>query len=469
MEHYFQKNIELLKVRSRSAGFLEDRLPDRVTVLNTRSGEVTIKYGDRLIHSAYDPVKEGHTFAKKVKRDSHICLYGFGLGYHIGPLLEKIGPDGSLLVIELNADILTAAMILRDQTDLLCDDRFHLISGTDETEVATEISTHMGMFRDSRKGHEPVVLFYSPSFKSLPPKFEQIANALEILLMERRVPAVFGDLEEKNHSLNESVIIQSPGIRTLRNAHVDQPALLVNAGPSLDDCIPYLKFLTDEYLVTCVDTAFPILTQTGIQPKYVFTLDPQHASFSYFADNLDSPATLIYTPTANSKIVHCYEGEKIVVCMEGHSLMKEKPGLMKEKGTTPAGGSVSCLGLDCLIQMGCNPIVLMGQDCGFPEHRTYSRYSIQEERLQHDFRSAIPISVSHLENVRQKKQVKVAGYLGQDITTNQVLYSYLRNIEQIAQVHPETRIYNLRSHGARIDHVPLLGSINYLAQTPVDG
>ena len=45
---------------------------------------------------------------------------------------------------------------------------------------------------------------------------------------------------------------------------------------------------------------------------------------------------------------------------------------------------------------------------------------------------------------------------------NQTMYSYLRGIEQIAQMNPDRTIYNLSSHGACMDHVNTLESITEL-------
>ncbi|MFQ5717719.1 MAG: motility associated factor glycosyltransferase family protein, partial [Nitrospinales bacterium] len=459
MDNFFEKNIAALSARVPAAGLLKNRLSEKVEVQTTPSGMATIKYDRLLIHSAYDPEKEGRTLARNVKPGSFVCLYGFGLGYHLLPILDRIGPEGFLLTIELNPEILAAAMILRDQSDLLSHNRFHLIFGVKEPEVASEISRYMRLFRDSPDRLEPQdgggleVLFHAPSFKCMPRHFTRIANALEILLMERRVPAVFGDLEDQNYALNKDVVARSPGIKSLRGKRANQPAVLVNAGPSLDDAIPYLRELQRMSLLACVDTSFPILCREGIAPDYVFSLDPQEVSFSYFADHIERPVRLIFTPTANAKIVRHCPGEKIVVFKEGRSLSNGNDPLMLEKGTTRSGGSVSCLGLDSLIQLGCNPIILAGQDCAFSGNRTYSRYSNYHEQTLQRVDGACTAAASHLDKTFERKRIAAPGYDGAQVFTDQVLYNYMRNIEQIAQTHPETKIYNLFAHGARIERV----------------
>lgn len=456
MLEYLKKNIESLSRHTLCP--LPDKLPDHVAVQPTSGGNVTIKYGDLLIHSSYDPVKEGLTFAKNIARGSAICLYGFGLGYHVGALLDKIGPEGSLLVIELNPDLLASAMMLRDQTALLSDKRLHLVYGTDEPLVAAEISRHMNQTKDSPSGISLVVLFHSPSFKCIPKHFERIGNALEILQMERRVPAIFGDLESENYFFNKDIVGRSPGINTCRDAHKNQSAVLVSAGPSLDDVIPYLGKIGQHCVLACVDTALPVLSREGIFPQYVFSLDPQDESFLYFRADLDNPAKLVYLPTASARVVHSYRGEKIVVFKEGHALFKDNPELMNEKGTTRAGGSVSCLGIDCLLQMGCNPIVMAGQDCAFSGNRTYSRHAIMNETLLDKIYQFKTLASQHMEKMQETKMIQADCMDGQKVFTNQMMYSYLRNIEVLAQ--SERQIHNLRSHGARIGNVTDLGSIN---------
>jgi len=119
MSLFFKKNIKLLEKHSSHAKYLTEPLPSSIEVKTTPSTSNTIRLNNILIHSMYDPVKEAQMFANKVTTGSHVCLYGFGLGYHIDSVLEKIGPSGYLLAIELNSDLLLAAMVLRDQSKSL--------------------------------------------------------------------------------------------------------------------------------------------------------------------------------------------------------------------------------------------------------------------------------------------------------------------------------------------------------------
>lgn len=460
MNSFYKNNISALKTRWPLLASLSDTIADSVEVLSTKTGGVTVRYGDLLIHSTYDPMKEADQFARDIQPGSFVCLYGFGLGYHVRAVLEKIGPQGKLLVIELNPDLLSAAMIIKDQTKLLSDRRLHLIFGVEEAIVSKAISEQMEVWADTFDA-PPEVLFHSPSFKCIPDRFPSLSNALEVMLMERRFPAVLGDLENQNYSLNQEIIRQSAGINSLAGTHRGQPGILISAGPSLDDLLPHLKRFQDTTVIGCVDTALPILTRVGILPHYVFTLDPQEESFRYFQENLDSTFKLIFTPTAHPKIMSHLQGEKIVVFKEGHSLYKNQETQIQEKGATQAGGSVSCLGLDSLVRLGCDPVFLAGQDCAYSGQRTYSRYSDRNLQLLDRIPHGTLVN-THSEQAGLIKQITVDGTCGSKVATSQSMFSYKRTIEQIAIQHPETRIYNLISHGAELENIDHIGSINEL-------
>jgi len=284
------------------------------------------------------------------------------------------------------------------------------------------------------------------------------------LLLERRFPAVLGDIEKENYNLNKKIVEQNRGVRALHSKHSEVPGILISAGPSLDDALPYLKQIDKKakVVVACVDTALPILTREGINPDYVFSLDPQEDSFQYFQDYLESSAKLIFTPTANTKIVHCYKGDKYVVFKKRSSQSKEEKSIVESKGSTQSGGSVSCLALDTLIKFGCNPIFLTGQDLSFPCNRIYSSFSNNNKRMMDKLDNGNMLKENHKAESRKEKTVNIKNISGNLVATNQAMYSYIRGIEEIAGANPETKIYNLCSHGAQINNVIPLGSANEL-------
>jgi hypothetical protein len=461
MEKYFDRNIKIIRSRFPEVLGIEKGVSNAISIEETRSGKQTLRFNGLLIHSGYDPKKEAEKFAQKTQEGNKVFLYGFGLGYHIRSILERLGSNGSLLVVELNSEILSASFSLIDHTEILEDPRFSLISNQNQQIAAKEISKQMTKLGVSSDSKNTDILVHNPSFNCLPKGFEKISNALEILLMERRVPLIFGNLENQNYALNKETILKSKGIRSLKETHKNKPAILISAGPSLDNALPYLKAFNQSTILACVDTAFPILTKMQIPLDYVFSLDPQNDSFEFFIDHLEASANLIYLATANARILANYKGNKIVAFKEG-SFQEEDMKLTEEKGTTAAGGSVSCFGLDCLIQMGCNPIFIVGQDCAFTGNRTYARKSIQEDKLIMLVKRERTVASEHLNKSKLHKRITIPNDQGCEVLSNQLLYNYLRNIEELATEHSETKIYNLWSHGAQIKQTGSIGSYSEL-------
>jgi len=63
-----------------------------------------------------------------------------------------------------------------------------------------------------------------------------------------------------------------------------------------------------------------------------------------------------------------------------------------------------------------------------------------------------------------KKQIRIKGNFGAMVSTSQSMYSYKRTIEEIAMQHDGIQIYNLSSHGAELENLTPLCSVNEFAK-----
>ena len=137
--------------------------------------------------------------------------------------------------------------------------------------------------------------------------------------------------------------------------------------------------------------------------------------------------------------------------------------MINDKGSTRSGGSVSCLALDALVRFGCNPVFLIGQDLSFPSNRSYSSFSNNNEQMLDNLNNHNSLAEIHYAKSRENKTINIETNDGRIVPTNQAMYSYLRAMEELAAENPETKIYNLCSHGAQIENVISLGSVNELS------
>ncbi len=107
MSHFY-KNLSIVRERGMDIErFISPQIANGVNIFTSKSGHVTARCNDILLHSSHDPVNEGDRFAEvsEIKGGDTVLLYGFGLGYHIDSILKAIGKDGNLLIIEINREI----------------------------------------------------------------------------------------------------------------------------------------------------------------------------------------------------------------------------------------------------------------------------------------------------------------------------------------------------------------------------
>lgn len=450
---YYERNMELLReYRPDFTPRITGKVPDGVVVVKSKSGHVTITLDGSLIHSKYDPLKEGERFvtASGISSGDDVVCYGLGLGYHVEAILDAIGARGRCYVIELNRSLLASAFIFRDLSRLIKWDNLIMIHDEDEMAVAEKC---MALLSDMGGGpDEPAakIVIHAASFKFIPRKFETIQNALEVMLMERSVPQVFRRQSKDNLIRNVDEILSWPGIEQVFSGMRGSPAFLVSAGPSLDEAIPHLKKYQDRAWILCVDTAFAALLEASIRPDFVMVVDPQDASLDHFRGFLEAGVPLIFIPTASGAVIEAYRGPKIVAVQSGHSIVSKIEHLLADKGAVAAGGSTACISLGILVKYGLDPIILVGQDCGFPDMKVYSSNVLWTRRMLSTLNRFSTLEMKHRSVARSQKLVMVKDRFGQDVPTHQNLYSYLRELERIIEANPDIRFYNFFSKGAAI-------------------
>ena len=145
-----------------------------------------------------------------------------------------------------------------------------------------------------------------------------------------------------------------------------------------------------------------------------------------------------------------------------NSITKAVEGYFQDKGFTFAGGAVSCIALDVMYQFGCEPIVFAGMDYSFPSHKYYSTNTVAMKQWYNEINRFNTIEMMHYNMIRTQKVRYIDDIHGKKIPTHELLYLYLRQIEEIISRYSGRAVYNFMSEGARIKGVERLGSLEEL-------
>jgi hypothetical protein len=193
----------------------------------------------------------------------------------------------------------------------------------------------------------------------------------------------FASLWVRNLLSNLGRFITSPGILVGEKRFSDIPALVLAAGPSLDEVLPDLAALRERCLIVAVDTSYRFCRYQGVEPDFLVTVDPQYWN-SRHLDWLPRAGTVLVSESSTHPRVFRSVGgreEDIYFVSSFFPLGTYIEQLIGKRGLIGAGGSVATTAWDLCRYLGCSSIYMAGLDLGFPGKRTHARGAFFEESM----------------------------------------------------------------------------------------
>lgn len=211
-------------------------------------------------------------------------------------------------------------------------------------------------------------------------KFIQDAKILIQFIREKKENYSFllgNDIDDTLYGMENRLInfkhhCNHPGIKDFvkasGGAYENKPAIIVSSGPSLDKNVHLLKEYQDKALILSCDGSYTTLLKHGIKPHIIGSVERAYRTYEVFYSHreFDKDLLLVAPAVVRSEIVNKFVGNTI-------SLFKDKDSFgilmdqmsMNSKGTLWCGSSVAHLLFSFADYIGCNPIILIGQDLSF--------------------------------------------------------------------------------------------------------
>lgn len=388
-DEIFARNIRAL--REKNPG-LCDRLTalDPLSLLDrgcriiplSRAGytaQVLVKGEYRYLHSRYDPEKESDGLVEKLIKDRYDIIFcgGFGLGFHVRSLFKKKSSSFSkLLVIEKDPGLLRLALALSDFTDLLKDERLLILAAENNDVPGLNDFLIQSV---TKKCFTLILPFYISQADEF---YSNLKNLIESYLSRKNINIAtlsrFQNLWIYNIMRNHAKFLASRGIAGLAGRFNGCPALVVSAGPSLNENLELIRRNQDRFLIIAVDSVFPSLVRHGIRPDLVVTVDPQFINSKYFEYNRCFDPILVSDITAFPLTLKNYRGRTLFFSSV-FPLARFVEKYTCPKGEIDMGGSVSTTAFDLAVRMGADPVILLGQDLAFLKERSHCKGSYVEK------------------------------------------------------------------------------------------
>lgn len=349
---------------------------DQATELvQTASGCPTLRYHGVMLHSSRDPRTEAARAVADLCRRSPplVLMYGLGLGYQAQALIEGTS-DTTVVVVEPSPSVLTAALAARPIAELLDHPRLQLILAPEPSAIDAVLPGYLprefDLFRMPNRSQ-----FDTEHWEALDATVRRVRNRHSI---NRNTIDRFGRRWVANLLTNIPVLAKAVGVHALEGRFQDTPALIVAAGPTLDESLAALPALAKRMLIIAVDTAISACERVGVTPDISVVVDPQYWNTRHL-DRLDATRSILVAEPATHPVVFRRFAGPHVLCSSLFPLGRYLESALGRFGTLGAGGSVATTAWDLARVLGCSSIAATGLDLGFPAGRTHCAGSFFEE------------------------------------------------------------------------------------------
>ena len=247
-----------------------------------------------------------------------------------------------------------------------------------------------------------------------------------------------GPLWQHNTIKNLPELIRQPGVEALRGAFAGQPAVVVGAGPSLNDALPRLAQLQDRFVIISTGTALRPLLTAGIRPDLVMSVDGSRKTAPQFETDCShlflACSSLVFPP-----VIDKFKGI-FSASMTANPISEWLNRQGPPKGSLIAAGTVTTTAMDLAVHMGCQPVLVLGADLSF----------------QADGTTHASHSMYHGSKLDPDKLIQVPGNYTPTVLTTAQFKCYIDLMEDYISTHPEIRFLNCTTGGARIQGMDVL-------------
>lgn len=409
---------------------------------------VQVKGRVNYLHSSYNPGAEAARFIDQhpeIGNHQHVFFYGVGLGYHIQECVKRY-PDVSFSIYEPNATVFEYFLSVFDLQQWK--NQLKNVYLEDKSGATFYNLKH---FTQNIKKEVLIVVWpsYERIFQDETNKFvETFRDTVFSRRAYMRASTVFAKRITINNIINLSKVVQTPDILTDGAEFFrGKPAVIVAAGPSLDleyDNLRYIKENGLAYIVS-VGSAINSLIKQGIYPDAAATYDGSVKNATVFQQVVEkeiSDIPLLFGTTVGFETLENYPGRLFHFFVERDTIapyfLRRKDN--REIGTVKGYKTISTITLQLLSKLGCNPIILVGQNFAYTQTQQYAK--------------GIDYINPELKKEEKKDLTTVVDVDGNETLTSRTLDMMRHEMQELIASLEETKVINTTKGGARIEGAP---------------
>lgn len=473
MNNLFLKNLTAIaKKNPELAKKLQSFIPTDLPQLVQTNNAYNLLYKGKHIHNSINPLAEANEIFAQAENTPvaiHV-IYGLGLGYLFQ--IASLKSQGCVILFEPDLNILWVALTLVDFSNDILKPNIYIASTFDE--VAGYIYQKSGI------KNKPTLLslssqreFDSEQFKTLVRKLQETVGSfsLDLKFTQQKFYASL-----KMLLMNLPNLFKELPLARFKNAYDGKTAVIVSAGPTLDRNIETLKKYRDKYILFTVGTAVKTLYANGIKPDFLCIIETYNSSRQL--EELDlSDVNFITEPYSNPQL-RKFKFKNIFSHISSNNPINQFWSNLCEENTQEylSKGTVSYTALNSARILGCNKIILVGQDLAYIEGQCYSKDSVYKdlyceynqetnkwEIVAKDFEKfslgLAPAATPEIREQTANKRLKnlnaslyyVKGIKGDMLPTESVYATFINPLQEYTKLYKDIKYINTSLIGAQID------------------
>lgn len=388
--------------------------------------------------SLHRPLEEARSLVETVDvvNNATAVVLGFGLGHHVRVLSERLKEQGLVVVFEPDLGLLRAVMERIDMTPWLVRANVVFVTRADDSPAIAEATRGfetMLTLGTQLVAHPPSVARLGDRSKVFVDTFMGVLKAARTHIVTSLVQT---EITLRNLLQNLDHYTGSPGIEDLKDRCLGKPAIVVSAGPSLARTIDQLAApgVRDRFVIVAAQTVLKPLLARGIKPHFVTALDHHEISRRFYeglAPTDVEGVTLIAEAKANAAILDSFPG--LIRCCADEVLDRVLgQQFARQRGKLLPGATVAHLAYYVARHLGCNPVIMTGQDLGFTDGQYYAAGATIHNVWACELSEFNTLEMMEWERIARMKSTlrKVADQLGRPIYTDEQMHTYLVQFER---------------------------------------
>lgn len=347
-----------------------------IELAQNENGEHNLVINGLPVHSVNSAEKEAQNMVTTLPHNNlgsiHV-IFGLGLGYLCDTFVQSL--KGNIIVFEPDIEILRFVLEIVDLSDAFSTKRCFIVSDYDEYG-----RVFSSIFKYRSKTSLSVLNFYSSQYSSIYNNFKDEVQRQYGLISHNysfQVNSIYSFLETTLGGLADKFKAQL--LSDYSGVLKGKVAVVASAGPSLSKNIETLKKYRENVVIFCVGTALKTLLRNGIIPDFVHVIERANTLVHFDVDCTEKMMLVCAPYTNETTFTKKFKNVFVTASKETEAARWFLDMLSKPLVDFETKGTVAYNALSSAKCLGCDTIILIGQDLAYSDGDCYTKGSVFDD------------------------------------------------------------------------------------------